>query len=296
MKPSSSDQSEGPQLDGVSDRRAEYGRERGEMHGAKAFPGTIRNVSCGRNTFAIEFDDVDREQVGMDKIELNVALKRITSPAAKRQNFRRSELKAEAQRLRVGSRVLVWSDDTCVRSLWCTVALTTSLFPTFAMLPRRYLGITHLLVKQAAAHKQLVRGAAQGWKAGKCRDGLWLFLHAPGGFGSGTRLQRTAKGFRLLRTVVVVLSILGIVVQTMNGYNYYGPDEMACAIEASAWCNNVDRFGGERVAGARELPSGETEASVAEHFQKTLNWACYPQRYVLLAVWAVAGSVLRGGQ
>eukprot|EP00750_Incisomonas_marina_P013887 INCI17562.1.p1 GENE.INCI17562.1~~INCI17562.1.p1 ORF type:complete len:1317 (-),score=237.05 INCI17562.1:100-4050(-) len=253
VKPSSSDQSEGPQLDGVSDRRAEYGRERGEMHGAKAFPGTIRNVSCGRNTFAIEFDDVDREQVGMDKIELNVALKRITSPAAKRQNFRRSELKAEAQRLRVGSRVLVWSDDT-------------------------YLGITHLLVKQAAAHKQLVRGAAQGWKAGKCRDGLWLFLHAPGGFGSGTRLQRTAKGFRLLRTVVVVLSILGIVVQTMNGYNYYGPDEMACAIEASAWCNNVDRFGGERVAGARELPSGETEASVAEHFQKTLNWACYPQR------------------
>ena len=217
-----------------------------------SFIGTVIGLGCGKNAACIEYAQADREEIGMGKQEQNVSVDRLAPPLCDSQ-LTGSQLHKFKQNLSVGMRVRVWPKD------------------------QTYYGISHHIAKTRKAHQKLVTKAKAGFRQGKCNDALWLWMNAPEGFDKKSCLRRSSTVFRWVHRFVIVSSILSIVIQTLNGINYYGPNEKACSLEASIWCENVEAYGGVESKRADRLPDDISEEDAAFYFQHVLNWPCYPQ-------------------
>ena len=243
-----------------------------------AYPGTIVNVSCSKRYFNVEFDDVDRERVGMEKLEVSASpshsllrvhwrswlLLRVVfcdqvdvhcqriCPLGDEEAFlagdseekvRRldSETLKRVKRLKKGDRVLVFTKE------------------------QKLQGIAEEMRQELAQRRSLIQMAKQGRQKGRWRDTLWLFLEAPEEFAdASSSMGKFAKAFSFLRVFIVSLSVVGVVIQTYPGLNTYGPATTACQREAATWCANVQW--------ASEL-ADRRYGNIAD-----LNWPCFPQR------------------
>lgn len=265
-----------------------------------AYPGTIVNVSCSKRYFNVEFDDVDRERVGMEKLGVSCGLERALFPTP--MAFV-TQLNALHPSMRACMRDCPWffllrvvffdqvdvhcqricplddddeeafragDPDREVRRLDSeTLKRVKRLKKGDRVLvftkEQKLQGIAEEMRQELAQRRSLIQMAKKGRQKGRWRDTLWLFLEAPEEFAdSSSCMGRFAKAFSFLRVFIVSLSVVGVVIQTYPGLNTYGPATTACQREAATWCANVQW--------AAEL-ADQRYGNIGD-----LNWPCFPQR------------------